>query len=98
MCITTGMPWPLLYTESWFFSRLISMRSSVMLLSRCLLSAALTTISSKILYKPGTYEMLRLTILLLSASNTHMSVVTDSIEPTYVSGRCRMCWCCVSFW
>eukprot|EP00962_Isochrysis_galbana_P036427 scaffold12591_cov102-Isochrysis_galbana.AAC.3 len=66
--------------------------------SRCLLSAALTRISSKILYRPGTYDTLRCRIRPASASKTHASAVTASMEPTYVSGRCRMCWCWVSFW
>lgn len=36
--------------------------------SRCLLSAALTMISSKILYSPGTYATWRLTMLSATSS------------------------------
>lgn len=53
-----------------------------MLSSRCLLSAALTMISSKILYRPGTYETWRLTIAHDTSSYTHMSWDTLSVDPT----------------
>ncbi|KAH0250444.1 hypothetical protein KCV00_g232, partial [Aureobasidium melanogenum] len=48
-----GIPRPLLRTEISPFSRSIQTLISFMFLSRCLLSAALTRISSKILYRPG---------------------------------------------
>ena len=56
-----------------------------------LLSAALTRISSKILYRPGTHESLRRAIMDVASSNTHASCSMRCRVPTYVSGRARMC-------
>ena len=53
-CSTTGMPCPSFHTESEPASRSIVTLIVVIVGSRCLLSAAFTTISSKILYRPGT--------------------------------------------
>ena len=54
LCISTGMPAPSLYTRTLPATGSMSTRRQVMLASRCLLSAAFTKISSKILNKPGT--------------------------------------------
>lgn len=66
--------------------------------SFCLLSAALTKISSKILYSPGTNLTLRSSISSRSELKTHMICSTCSTEPIYVSGLLTICSSCVSFW
>mmetsp|Transcript_14134 Transcript_14134/g.43686 ORF Transcript_14134/g.43686 Transcript_14134/m.43686 type:complete len:203 (+) Transcript_14134:3217-3825(+) len=92
------MPLPSFATAMVPFSRLISTLMVVIVGSRCLLSAALTIISSKILKRPGTYVTGRRTMRLVDASRTHMGCVDCSMEPMYVSGRSRMCSSCVFFW
>lgn len=68
-----------------------------MFLSLCLLSAALTKISSKILYKPGT-KVTSLQFIPTSSSYTHINWVNGSTDPMYVSGRRRICSSWVFFW
>ena len=97
-CISTGIPRPLFFTEITPSSRLTSTRSSFMFLSRCLLSAAFTRISSKILYRPGTKETLRFSMETVSELKAHICSVVISTEPMYVSGRFKMCSSWVSFW
>lgn len=64
--------------------------------SRTLLSAALTKISSKILYNPGAYVMSCCTSC--SPSWTHSLSSFLSVLPMYVSGRSKMCSSCDFFW
>ena len=54
LCTSTGMPAPSLYTRTLPATGSMSTRTHVIVASRCLLSAALTKISSNILNKPGT--------------------------------------------
>mmetsp|Transcript_146245 Transcript_146245/g.364685 ORF Transcript_146245/g.364685 Transcript_146245/m.364685 type:complete len:221 (-) Transcript_146245:8-670(-) len=67
-------------------------------LLRTKLSAAFTKISSKILYSAGTYSSLRRTIRPSLASKTQWSCDCRSVDPTYESGRSRMCSNWVFFW
>jgi hypothetical protein len=66
--------------------------------SLTLLSAALTRISSKILYRPGTYDTSRTASPVAPPSCAHSRAVWRSVDPTYVSGRSRICSNCVFFW
>jgi len=90
------MPLPLFSTEMVPVAASMSISNRSMLGSRCLLSAALTTISSNILYRPGVYVTSRCLIRLVVESKMNMGWVIDSVEPMYVSGRRRMC--CVCHW
>ena len=92
-----GIPLPLFQTRTKFSSGLMVTSIRFMVGSRCLLSAALTMISSKILYKPGTNEQFLLTNCFVCASNTHINWVCFSTEPMYVSGRNKICSNCVFF-
>ena len=88
-CIATGMPLPVLSTlillRAWSISTASrSMaRSSV---SRVLWSQAFTRTSSKILYRPGTYDRVRLAIRGRPAASgvpsTKVSTSECSTEPT----------------
>lgn len=77
---------------------LISILIVSIFLSRCLLSAALTRISSKILYKPGTQVISLEIIFACSVSQTHICCLTNSTEPIQVSGRRSTCSKGVFFW
>ena len=79
--MTTGMPLPLLRTDMVFALASTVTSSLSMSGSRCLLSAAFTTISSNILYSPGVYVTSRWRMRLSDASYTNIGCVTDSVEP-----------------
>ena len=66
-------------------------RNCVMPLARCMLSAALTRISSNILSRAAEYGTTRLTMRRDAASNTCTSQSTAVMLPTYVSGRSSTC-------
>lgn len=92
-----GIPFPLLKTEICPDSRSTVTLISSMFLSFCLLSAAFTRISSKILYKPGTNETSRFSMRPVLLLNAHICFLSRSTEPMYVSGRLMMCSSCVSY-
>ena len=73
---------PLFHTETVLLAASIVTRSAFMDASRVLLSAALTRISSKILYRPGTNVTVRDTIFCVAGSSTHIACVCFCVEPT----------------
>ena len=98
LCISTGMPLPSLKTRTTPSAASMSTLSVTIVGSRTLLSVAFTRISSKILYRPGTKLIWRCTSLSMALSYTQARASVFSHDPTYVSGRSRMCSSCVFFW
>ena len=77
-------------TNAWWWYNSNSMHA-------CPLSHCSPSISSNILYSPGTKVICRCTMALLTSSHTHMGWVVSSIDPTHELGRsstysgCRVC-------